>query len=281
MTLTPLRPIPDSSFLESGLWRTRLWRFSAFSLRGTNHAVNQDSFHCSSGQFWGVADGVGGGAFGEVASQMLLSSMAELKAPLATDIHNKLHEADGRINTQIRSLGQGMGAAVMACLWIQGPGQCLAAHVGDCKVLHLRKSFGNWKIKWFSTDQTYVNQEVEPPPGVSLQAPSNMVGCGMTSEAQMYSFKLKGKDRVVLCSDGFSSQLSKKQVSELVVNDPWPLQTESAKIWCQSARSNGSQDDITVLILEPEDQFTLRAYAAMATVITLFFLVWLISGGRQ
>jgi serine/threonine protein phosphatase PrpC len=269
MTSTPLRVSDDSLNVQFGRWRNTRWISSAFSLQGTGHSVNQDSFHCRPGHFWGVADGVGGGAHGEVASQMLLASMAALTAPMPEEIKTALQAADGHIDAHIRALGKGMGAAVMACAWTVSPDHCLAVVVGDCRVLHLRHTSGIWQSLWSSPDQSYAYQGLQPPPGVSLQAPANMVGCGMSADALMHKIQLGNKDRLVMCSDGFSSQLSKPVVSGLLELEAWPLRPEAAKMWCQGARGAGSQDDVTVLIVERQDQFTSLAWAVMVMAATL------------
>jgi len=256
---TPMAMPPQAEPLRNrpGRWRATHWRISAFSLKGTLHDLNEDSLHWQDGQFWGVADGVGGGAHGEVASRMLLDFMAALQAPSDSAIQSALQEADQRINAQIRSLGRGPGAAVMACLWAQTrSGEWLAALVGDCKILHLQRRRGGWHALWASPEQTYQHAGLQPPAGVSHLSPANMVGCGMSAPALTHTLRVRHGERLVLCSDGFASQWQHPAVAPLVEQGDRSLPASLAQVWCEAARQVGSQDDITVLIVQRQDRLT-------------------------
>ncbi|MEY3611780.1 MAG: hypothetical protein RJB14_1502, partial [Pseudomonadota bacterium] len=65
-----------------------------------------------------VADGVGGGALGEVASAMLVHHMGQLQAPDAERVQQALSEADQAIAQRLLQEGQGPGAAVCAAVWL-------------------------------------------------------------------------------------------------------------------------------------------------------------------
>ena len=278
---TPLanRPREAQASPSRGRWRDTRWLVSAFSIKGTFHDLNQDSLHWQDGQFWGVSDGVGGGAHGEVASRMLMDAMSSLSAPDEQAVQGALQAADRHIDTQIRSLGRGPGAAVMACLWAQPrPGEWLAAIVGDCKVLHLHRRRGSWQTQWASTEQTYEHARLQPPPGVSPQSPANMVGCGMSLPALTHSLQVRNGERLVLCSDGFASQLAHPDLSTRVERSKRALPPDLAQAWCEAARSAGSQDDITVLIVQRRDRLTwltrISLVAAIALVAGAGALAW-------
>jgi serine/threonine protein phosphatase PrpC len=278
MTPTPIRSVNESLPAKSGVWRRTRWLFSVFTLQGTDHNINQDSFNCRPDHFWGVADGVGGGDYGEVASHLLLESMAALVKPMPNEIKLALKETDARIDSHIRSLGKGMGAAVMACLWTQSSTQCLAVHVGDCKILHLERKSGLWQYLWTSSDQSYAYEGLLPPPGVSLHAPANMVGSGMSSDPLIHELYVRNNERVILCSDGFSSHLNNPFVVGMVEKDTCPLQSGVAQTWCEGARKVGSQDDITVLIVERKDQLTAMSWLAILFFVVLIFIFYLYLG---
>ncbi len=281
---TPLATRPREALATSShsRWRETRWLVSAFSMKGTFHDLNQDSLHWQDGQFWGVADGVGGGAHGEVASRMLLDAMASLSVPHEGTVQGALQEADRRIDAQVRSLGRGPGAAVMACLWAQPrSGEWLAALVGDCKVLHLQRRLGRWQRLWASTEQTYEHARLQPPQGVSPQSPANMVGCGMSLPAITHRLQVRNGERLVMCSDGFASQLAQPDFSTRVERAQRRLPPALAQAWCEAARNAGSQDDITVLIVQRQDRLTwltrLSLLAAIALVAGACALVWSLS----
>lgn len=279
MTITPQRLTHESPAPTGGRWRATRWRVSAASIKGSFHAMNQDSFHCKEGQFWGVADGVGGGAHGEVASALLMEFMASLSAPSAQAVQAALQEADQRIGARMHSLGKGPGAAVMACLWAQAkPDEWLAATVGDCKVMHMQRMAGRWQCVWSSPDQTYERAGQQPPPGVSPKSPANMVGCGLSAPALTHTLRLRHGDRLVVCSDGFASQSEHPAVAAKVAQAGRALTPELAGSWCDAARNAGSQDDITVLIVQRQDRLTRLARlciaAAAAVAAAACVLAW-------
>ena len=269
MDITPQRSNLEAPTHRSGRWRTTQWPFSAASIKGTFHAVNQDSFHCKAGHFWGVADGVGGGAHGEIASQMLMARMAALSAPSPDIIHAALLEADQQIGDWIQAQGKGSGAAVMACLWAKDPQAWQVALVGDCKVMHMQRQAGRWHRLWASPEQTYDYAGLQPPEGVSANSPANMIGCGLAMPALMHTLRIRDRERLVVCSDGFSSQCERGALAQRVADAASPLEPGLAQAWCDAARDAGSQDDITVLIIERHDQFTPLARISLAVATAL------------
>jgi serine/threonine protein phosphatase PrpC len=270
---TPLARAAQASISPSANgspWRATRWQVSAFSLKGSFHDLNQDSLHWQDGQFWGVADGVGGGAHGEVASRMLMDCMASLSAPPESAVQATLQEADRRIDAQVRALGRGPGAAVMACLWAQPrSGQWLAALVGDCKILHLQRRSRRWQCLWASPEQTYERAGQPPPPGVSPKSPANMVGCGLSAPALTHTLQVRHGERLVLCSDGFAGQLEHPDVAARVDRAGRSLASTTAQAWCEAARRAGSQDDITVLIVQRQDRLTWRTHLAILSAAAL------------
>ncbi|MBV5336031.1 protein phosphatase 2C domain-containing protein [bacterium] len=228
------------------------WLVCAHSQQGAARALNQDRYHADPPHFFGVADGVGGGALGEVASELLLQQLAPLRPQDAPTVARALAAADQLINARIAPQGLGPGAAVVACLWGDpaAPQRWLGMTVGDCKLIHARQTQGVWHLLWQSTDQSYAATGLTAPPGVSAQAPANMVGCGLSLPTALQPLQTRSGDRLILCSDGFFGALQAAGVQHLLQDTPCPLPSDAAQRWCEAARQRGSQDDITVLIVE-------------------------------
>ncbi|WP_291929578.1 protein phosphatase 2C domain-containing protein [Limnohabitans sp.] len=238
--------------LSLGLRQNRL-RFSAASLPGLGAALNQDSYACRSPDFFGVADGVGGGALGEVASAILVRQLGQLQAPQAEAVNQALKDADLAIAQRLTQEGQGPGAAVCAAVWLTDAktSTWLAMNVGDCKILVANWNGSAWRIRWASTNQSYAHCGITPPPGVSVDAPANMVGCGLPLSAQFYPITLAAGERLILCSDGFYNALNVEDIQKILNETPQPLSLSSAQTWCERAQRNGALDDVTVILVEP------------------------------
>ena len=235
-----------------GLQQNRL-RFSAASMPGPHVLPNQDSYACRSPDFFAVADGVGGGALGEVASAMLVRQLGQLQAPQAAAVNQALRDADLAIAQRLAQEGQGPGAAVCAAVWLTDAKSStwLAMTVGDCKILMANRSGSAWRIRWASTNQSYEHCGITPPPGVSVDAPANMVGCGLPLPAQFCHITLAAGERLILCSDGFYNAFNVEDIQKILNETPQPLSLSSAQTWCECAQRNGALDDVTVILVEP------------------------------
>lgn len=163
-----------------------------------------------------------------------------------------MQEADSLIARRLAGEGQGTGAAVFAglCRSAGRPAPWLAASVGDYRLVAARYRHGHWVIDWSSTDQTYEASGQTPQPGVPADAPANMVGSGMVLPAQIHHSALHGRQRIVLASDGFFSVVPAEQLSALLDAEPTPLPADTAARWCALARERGSNDDVTVVLVE-------------------------------
>ena len=241
-------PLPDAPMLHSA----SPWRFSAASLRGVHSQVNQDSYACRSPDFFMVADGVGGGAFGEVASAMLVSQLSQLQVPDAHRVQHALKEADQAIAQRLQQEGQGPGAAVCAAVWLTdaSTSSWLAMTVGDCKVMVAARKGDAWQLRWSSPNQSYAQCGLPPPEGVDPASPANMVGCGMAFPALIEPITLQPGERLLLCSDGFYNAFSDAALCALLGEATVPLAPQMAQHWAEQAQQQGAHDDVTVLVVE-------------------------------
>jgi len=255
-------------------------RFSVASVTGTHAALNQDSYACRAPDFYAVADGVGGGALGEVASAILVHQLGQLHAPQPEDVALVLKAADEAIAQRMEQEGQGPGAAVCSAVWridAKTP-NWLAMTVGDCKVMIAGRSGAEWRIRWISPVQSYAHCGLTPPPGVSKESPANMVGCGMPLPAMFFPLKLVDGERLVLCSDGFHNVFSDEDLLALLNQTPFPLGHSSAQAWCHKAQERGSVDDATVVVVEITSvtMTTSKLWRSLAclSIMVLAFLLW-------
>jgi PPM family protein phosphatase len=237
---------------------------------------NEDNFLIDSelGLFI-VADGLGGHAAGEVASQIVVDKMGQFIAqtveqdrtwPLEYDVNlaydgNRLKVAlmltDQAILEDIRSNPEreSMGSTVVACL-VQEMKATLV-HVGDSRAYLLNAN----GIQQVTRDHSWVAEQVangiltpeearkHPFRNVITQA----LGNGADLDIAVQEIKVKELDRLLLCSDGLSGMVQDKDIWGIVQKGS-SLQ-EAAQQLISQARENGGEDNITVLIIgfEPDD----------------------------
>lgn len=225
---------------------------SVCSCTGMGRAINQDSHAFRDGCAYVVADGVGGGAWGEIASASLCSHLVVLDQVNERLVDLAFANADASIASKFQTLGSGPGAAVGIGLWpcANSSQEWLVSWVGDCRMLHLQQDRGQWENKWLSKDQTYLNLKLIPPAGVAVDSPANMVGCGMGFPVSHHRLQWSVGDRMILASDGFWGAVDLSVLGHQLSHGLHSFSTDIAQKLCQLAQSRGSQDDITVMVIE-------------------------------
>lgn len=239
---------------------------SARSAIGLVRQGNEDSAFVSP-QLIAVADGMGGHAAGEVASQIAIKVLKGLMPTLvSTEIDedsvedllmHSLHSIDLEISsvTQEEVEKRGMGTTLTALL-IRNKFISLL-HVGDSRCYRLR---GN-TLEQLSNDHTVIQELLDQgaiTPSEAADHPQRSMltqalrGDGdVTPVLQIYEIK-KG-DRFLLCSDGLSGVLTDK---ELKVGLKKSDKEEAVKFLMDAAYINGAPDNVTILIADISESAT-------------------------
>lgn len=237
---------------------------------------NEDNFLIDSelGLFI-VADGLGGHAAGEVASQIVVDKMGQFVSqtveqdrtwPLEYDVNlaydaNRLKVAllltDQAILDDIHSNPEreSMGSTVVACLVHSG--RATLVHVGDSRAYLLNQQ----GIQQVTRDHSWVAEQVANgilTPDEARKHPfrnviTQALGNGADLDIAVQEIKIEELDRLLLCSDGLSGMVSDRDIWSVVQGNP-SLQSAAEQL-IALARENGGEDNITVVIVgfEPDD----------------------------
>jgi len=223
------------------------------SSRGCLHDANEDAHSVlrDPGRLFVVADGVGGGAMAQTASRQLVSHLhAALDAcpPDADRTRAAMLDADRAIAHCIAQVTDSPGAATVAlCAPVNASAsKWLVAWVGDCRVYRLAVG-GTSRLELLTRDDTFRHLGELPPSGGSLDDPARMVGNGATSGANVALHGLDCGDQLLLCSDGLHKYVDIEAGTRLLKR-PVPLLQRCEEL-IALARTNGSSDDATVLLL--------------------------------
>jgi PPM family protein phosphatase len=230
-------------------------RYAAISDRGVVRQGNQDSVFAGS-HFIAVADGMGGMAAGDLASAIVINTVARLDVPPPADsVVDELADAVADANRAIRRCvaddpqKEGMGTTLTA-LWFDGEWFNLV-HIGDSRAYRLREG----GFEQITVDDTYVQMlvdegritaeeaEVHPQRSLLLRA----LGA---SEVEPAFQTIKGVpgDRLLLCSDGLSGPVADADIARTLQDAASPQ--EAAESLVQQALDNGAPDNVTVLIAD-------------------------------
>ena len=249
------------------------------SSRGPIHAVNEDSHSPIDGAptLFVVADGVGGGASASYVSKELVSRLHRALAGRRHDaeaVRAALLDADRAIASTLASRTDECGAATVALCARTGasPSHWLIAWVGDCRIYRVpaMERIGDAEAELLTVDDTYRNLGETPPPGGSLDDPSRMVGNGAVDAPNVRFVKLGAGEMLVLCSDGVHKHADAREIVRSLA-EPLPLARRCINL-IEHARTRGSHDDATVLVVQREDRGIGRLARVMAISVLLALL---------
>lgn len=231
---------------------------------------NEDNFLVDSdlGLFV-VADGLGGHAAGEVASQIVVDRVRAFISetiekdrtwPLEYDVNmnfdgNRLKVAlllsDQAIVDDIRTNPERetMGSTVVAALVHDR--HVTLAHVGDSRAYVI----GPEGIRQVTRDHSWVADQVAfgvlTPAEARVHPFRNVItqalGNGGDLDVAVQEFELGDSERLLLCSDGLSGMVSDSDILEVVQSSS--STQEAVEKLVDRARDNGGEDNITAVLV--------------------------------
>lgn len=249
------------------------WIGTGLTDPGQVRSSNQDFFGIDNAcGLWVVADGMGGHAGGQVASELAVTSIlnhmqtaAMAASATATQPDNAtvvLSEAIAAAKDAIQDriakepTFHNMGTTVVAAWLRPHPTPSLAiAHVGDSRAYLIRDA----QLAALTTDHSLVQQLVAEgriTPEQSVDHPKRNVivralGLTFPSTPDIAVHPLLPGDRILLCTDGLTKMLSEEEILAIVLaSKADPVQTCTNLIAHTNAA--GGQDNTTVLLIIPQ-----------------------------
>lgn len=234
-------------------------RYAARSDRGLIREGNQDSVYAGP-RLLAVADGMGGMAAGDVASNLAIAAMAQLDEDVPGDsLVDALRSAVELANQNLRDAVdanpalEGMGTTLTSMLF--SGSKVAMVHVGDSRAYLLRDD----EFVQVTKDDTYVQMLVDEgritleEASVHPQRSLLIRALQGTDVDPTYSVRqaLPG-DRYLLCSDGLSGPVSDESIAASMreYKDP----DECAERLLQLALRGGGPDNITVIVADVTDE---------------------------
>jgi protein phosphatase len=207
---------------------------------------------------WAVADGMGGHAYGEVASRMVVDALGTLAAP--GDMAQFADDASDRITTVNQELVAEaaarrvsvMGSTVVVLLACGREVACLWA--GDSRIYLYR----NARLQQLTRDHSQAEEfkaRGNGNGGAALDAAiANMitraVGATDILELERVMLEARDGDMFLLCSDGLSNPVDEQAImGALAPGDCGQAAQELIAL----ALANGGRDNITVVVVRADD----------------------------
>ena len=249
-------------------------RFSGDTNVGLKRNHNEDSLHLPSEDGLAlVADGMGGHASGEIASQMAVETVVEffkstqddyqitwpfkLDRPYRYDT-NRLVTAIKLANVRIYEAAQreaqyrGMGTTLVGALFLDD--QVLIGHVGDSRVYRMRDG----RLDQITEDHSLLNDYIKmkklsteeianfPHKNVIVRA----LGMKDTVQVDVHNEAPRVGDVYLLCTDGLSGMITDQDISQALAGEG-DLEKATEHL-IEAANRAGGADNITVVLARVE-----------------------------
>ena len=202
-----------------------------------------------------VADGMGGHAAGEVASEIAVRTMENL-APHTADTE-ALCSAVNAANMAVIDAAQvnsrrGMGTTLSAVVLERD--RMAIAQVGDSRVYLLHQS----NLQQITRDHSLMAEMIEAGELTEEEArvhPQRSVitralGSDPNMTPDLYELNVSAGDRLLICSDGLTSMIEDSEVERLLLRHRDPQRCANALV--NEAISEGGLDNVTAIVVDVE-----------------------------
>lgn len=232
--------------------------------RGIVRSTNEDAcFVLLPDRVYVLADGVGGGNSGEIASRTAVSEIANyvVEHPISRmmdryEIVGYLKKAIDKANTKIytmaRTYEENSGMATTTVVLYVRRGKAYIGNVGDSRAYLYRKG----ELTQLTEDHTYVNSLVKA--GILSREEAehderkNVIIKALGAEPQVepdfFQVDIKVGDILLCCSDGLYDELTDEEIIRCIKKNE--SMTDLAKELVEKANDNGGRDNITIISLK-------------------------------
>lgn len=233
---------------------------------GVVRSVNQDSYYIEpQGRFYIVADGMGGHAGGQEASQIATQTIQayleeywDSDSPSDELLEEALYQANRKIlEDQYQHPERAdMGTTVVVVLFRQGNWY---THIGDSRLYRLR----NTQLEQISEDHTWVARALKmgdiSPEQVKTHPWRHVLfqclGRRDLHQVEVLPLDIQQGDRLMMCSDGLTEEIPDEQIATML-NLEHPLEKIAMDL-IEAAKTAGGSDNITVVLVAQEQPSTI------------------------
>lgn len=233
--------------------------YEARSVVGQVRSNNEDSLieEPAIGLF-GVCDGLGGHAAGEVASSIAANTLKEFAQKVSESpdgtLESGIQEANRRIlsDQAANPERRGMGTTITS-LWLvsENSGAGWIGHVGDSRMYLQRADTLEQLTEDHSPVFRLFKQGVLTKDQMQQHPQKNLLdrslGVFPQVKADVLSVSLTSQDIFLICTDGLTDALSDQEIQSVLTNSPI---SEAADELTAMANEKGGLDNITVVLVQ-------------------------------
>jgi serine/threonine protein phosphatase PrpC len=244
--------------------RPRLGRARGFGLTdiGSVRERNEDAFILVPEHGLAVvADGVGGGIHGDLASRLVVSSISQRfeatewgQTRAVTTPEHWLLDGVYDAHYELQSMNEGghVATTVVAAAFVSGGVHIV--HVGDSRAYRLRQGL----LEPITKDHSLLNAYLDAGLLKGAQAKdfphshvlTQAVGSHVALEPSCRFHKHEKGDRYLLCTDGLTDLVSVAEITDILCSHR--LMSAACVALRDAAHREGAHDNITTVICEPK-----------------------------
>jgi PPM family protein phosphatase len=237
------------------------WRHAEATDTGLVRQSNQDAVYVDDSLAI-VADGMGGHAAGEVASEMTIEMLHSgfVENQTVEGLYNAINAANITVLNDARENPNhfGMGTTVIALgLTVDNEGVTspTLCHVGDSRAYQLRDGALRQLTDDHSVAEEWVRMGRLTPEEAAVHPRRHQltrgIGVEETIAVDVMSVHAIAGDRLLLCSDGLSNELDSDTLARLS-SAPYTLEEAVVQL-VEAAKEAGGRDNITAVLVEFDD----------------------------
>lgn len=243
--------------------RTPALTWGAATDTGRVRTENEDSFVAET-MVYGVADGMGGHAAGEVASAIAAGTLRDRLAVGAESVDVAVAavvEANAAIfqgahsNAAQRGMGTTLTAMVVLTPEDDSRPRLALVNVGDSRTYVMRAG----RLRRVTVDHSYVQELVSTGHITEAEARSHprrnivtrALGIEPNVRVDTWVLPFVQGDRYVLCSDGLVDEVDDDEIASLLVANADPQAAAEALV--AAANDHGGRDNVTVVVVDVLD----------------------------
>lgn len=225
---------------------------------GRVRAHNEDALFAGE-RIWAVADGMGGHAAGDVASELVVASLGELDAvdPLSpADVIAALQATNDRIlrHGHENPPARGLGSTVtgIARVSVGGAAHWAVFNVGDSRVYRVTGSTLVLATVDHSEAEELVAEGVitreQAQTHRSRHVVTRSLGQPDAPQVDLWLVPFTPGERFLVCSDGLTTEVDDDTIRDIIVATPDPSSAAAALV--EAALVAGGRDNVTAIVVD-------------------------------
>ncbi len=226
---------------------------------GQVRQVNEDAI-VESISLYAVADGMGGAAAGEVASSIAIEALQAAYATMAPSL-SSVRRAVEAANAAVYEAAtaeptyRGMGTTLTVVAPVtsdDGHERVVVANVGDSRCY----LFAEGGLRQLTHDHSVAAEKVRSGELSEAQAAAHpqrhmltrVMGVDEVVAVDLFELPVRSGDRLLICSDGLSNELTSGQVANILATIAEPRAAAQALV--EAANAHGGRDNVTVVVVD-------------------------------